>query len=77
MEREEILSFLKAHKEEFHKRFNITKIALFGSYAKGLNHAQSDIDIVVDMEHKNYFKLIEFENFIHSKLNKKVDEKLC
>ncbi len=73
MNRNSIINFLKIHKQEFNDKFNITKIALFGSYAKGLENDKSDIDIVIDMEHKNYFKLIEFENLISKEFNKKVD----
>jgi len=73
MNHNNIIDFLKTHKQEFYDRFNITKLALFGSYAKGIEHDESDIDIVIEMNNNNYFKLIEFENFISDKLNKKVD----
>jgi len=73
MNKNSIISFLELHKQEFNDKFNITKMALFGSYAKGLEHDKSDIDIIIDMENRNYFKLIEFEHFISEKLNKKVD----
>lgn len=73
MNKSSIISFLKQHKEEFNDKFNITTIALFGSYAKGLEHDKSDIDIIVEMKDRNYFKLIEFENFISKEFNTKVD----
>ena len=73
MNQNSIITFLKTHKQEFYDRFDVTKLALFGSYAKGLEHDKSDIDIVIEMNHNNYFKLIEFENFISEKLNRKVD----
>ena len=73
MEKVELLQFLQSHKSEFLQKYDVTEIALFGSYAKGLNHADSDIDIVIDMNNKNYFKLLEFETFLTQKLHKKVD----
>jgi len=73
MDKYTIIEFLKLHKQEFKNRFNITKIALFGSYSKGLEDSNSDIDIIIEMKDRNYFKLIEFEKFVSSRLNKKVD----
>lgn len=49
MTREDILDFLKQHKKEMHDRFGVTKISLFGSYARGEAHADSDIDIAVEL----------------------------
>lgn len=49
MTREEILFFLKQHKQEMHDRFGVTKIGLFGSYARGEARADSDIDIAVEL----------------------------
>jgi predicted nucleotidyltransferase len=73
MNKNNIISFLTMNKQEYYDRFNITRLALFGSYAKGLEHDDSDIDIVIEMENNNYFKLIAFENFISEKLDRKVD----
>jgi predicted nucleotidyltransferase len=73
MNKNNIISFLTMNKQEYYDKFNITRLALFGSYAKGLEHDDSDIDIVIEMENNNYFKLIAFENFISEKLDRKVD----
>jgi len=73
MNKNNILDFLTMNKQEYYDKFNITRLALFGSYVKGLEHDKSDIDIVIEMENNNYFKLIEFENFISEKLDRKVD----
>lgn len=68
-----IIDFLTANKEELKREFGLTKIGLFGSYAKDKAHKDSDIDIVVQMKDKNYFKLIEFENYLKKFFGKKVD----
>jgi len=73
LDKYEILEYLHNHKQEFETKFDITNIALFGSYARGAEHKESDIDLVVDMKNKNYFKLIAFEAYLHDKLQKKVD----
>ena len=45
MKREELLAFLRHYKDALHKKYNIQKIILFGSYAQGTNTEKSDIDI--------------------------------
>jgi len=47
--REEILSLLAEDKPELEKRFKVQKLALFGSYARGEHHADSDVDILVEV----------------------------
>lgn len=54
--REQILEFLRQHKKEMHDRFGVTKIGLFGSYARGDAREDSDIDIAVEMEGDRLFR---------------------
>jgi predicted nucleotidyltransferase len=46
----EILEFLARNKEYFREKFGITKIGLFGSYAKDEQAEDSDIDLIVEFE---------------------------
>lgn len=48
MTREQILDFLRQHKQEMHDRFGVTKIGLFGSYARGEAREDSDIDVAIE-----------------------------
>ena len=43
-----ILQFLSQEKEQFETRFRIAKIGLFGSFARGEETEDSDIDIIVE-----------------------------
>ncbi len=45
MNREDIIRFITEHKTEFEQEFSVTRIGLFGSYARGEVHEESDIDI--------------------------------
>lgn len=49
MTKEEILGYLQNHKTELHERFGVTKIGLFGSYARGTAREDSDIDIAIEL----------------------------
>ncbi|MFZ5971315.1 MAG: nucleotidyltransferase family protein [Bacteroidota bacterium] len=40
---------MKLRKPEFQQRYHVTKLALFGSYARNEQHPASDIDILVEL----------------------------
>ena len=44
----EINSLLFEHKEELRKKYNIKKIGIFGSYSRGDQKENSDLDILVE-----------------------------
>ena len=48
--KEEILRTLARDKPELQKRFKVGKMALFGSYARGDQKPDSDVDILVDVD---------------------------
>ncbi len=43
----DIINIVNKYKEEIKKKYNITEIILFGSYAKGTENEDSDIDIAI------------------------------
>jgi hypothetical protein len=73
MKKDEILNYLKNHKEEFAKKYQISKLALFGSFAKDENHEGSDIDIAIDTKLSDYFLLYDFKESLESAFGTKVD----
>jgi hypothetical protein len=74
MTREDILDFLKQHKQEMYERFGVIKIGLFGSYARGDARGDSDIDIAVELSGDRLFrKFFALESYLTNGLNKKVD----
>ena len=50
MNREEILQLLQENVSYLALEFGVTKIGLFGSYAKGPPDETSDIDVVVEFQ---------------------------
>ena len=48
--KDEILSLLVQNKAELENRFKVRRLALFGSYARGDQKPDSDVDILVDID---------------------------
>jgi predicted nucleotidyltransferase len=68
-----IINFLKSHKEELKSRFFITKIGLFGSYAKDTANEDSDIDIVIQSTKKDFFLREDLREYLEANLHRSVD----
>jgi predicted nucleotidyltransferase len=47
---DEVLTILRQARHDLQARFPITRMALFGSYARGDQHEESDVDILVDVD---------------------------
>jgi len=73
MQKEEILDFLKQHKQELQKKYKIKKIALFGSYAKDRANEDSDIDLSIETDEKDPFVLVHLREELSKALQKPID----
>ena len=72
MDKLNILNYLKEHYQEFHDKYNIEQIGLFGSYARDEATKDSDIDIFVKMPPK-LFDMVAIKEQIEEELHTKVD----
>lgn len=73
LDKTKILNFLTSHKKELESKFFITKIGLFGSYARGTANEDSDIDIVIQSTKKDFFLREDLREYLELNLNKNVD----
>ena len=76
MTKQQIITYLKAHKKNFLQKYNITTLTLFGSYAREENTKNSDIDILYSLKEGAKLTLdtyIEFENELKKAFNTKID----
>jgi predicted nucleotidyltransferase len=64
MNREEILALLSAEAPALKSKHGVKSLAVFGSMARGDDHAESDVDILVTFEGK-----ATFDNFMGLKLD--------
>lgn len=73
MNKQTIIESIKAEKPYLKEHFGVEEIALFGSYARGEEKEESDIDILVKMNTKtlnNYFSILDY---LEAKFHKKID----
>lgn len=70
----EIKNILESHKKSLAKKYHISQIGIFGSYARGEHAETSDIDILVDFSSPiSLFEFINLEEELSNLLKVKVD----
>lgn len=71
---QQILNLLKTKKPELEKRYAISELGLFGSYARGDNNENSDIDILVDFRGRiDGFDYIRLAHELEDMFKQKID----
>ncbi|MDD2781177.1 nucleotidyltransferase family protein [Sulfuricurvum sp.] len=70
-----ILDFLAQHKNDFSQKYGVTKIGLFGSYAREDFKDGSDIDIAIEMQNdkKSLNTFFSLKRELEAAFNLKVD----
>ncbi len=71
--REDIILYLKTHKKFLEEQFGVTKIALFGSYARHEATIDSDIDLLVEMKEEDLTQRYYLRQHLEKQFNRKVD----
>jgi predicted nucleotidyltransferase len=73
---DEIKNAIAKHRDELSKKYKVKEIGVFGSYVKGEQKKQSDLDILVEFEETANLSLLDFirvENYLSDVLGTKVD----
>ena len=71
---DEISKKLISLKGELHERFAVSKIEVFGSYARGEQQEKSDLDVLVEFDRTvDLLDLVGLEMFISEQLGIKAD----
>lgn len=71
--KEDILEFLRINKDYFKRKFDVDNIMLFGSYARGEETSESDIDVLIKSDTKSFDNSYRLKIFLEKSLKKKVD----
>ena len=71
---EEIKNKIKENEQFLKDKYHIRNFLLFGSYAKGEQTQDSDIDLLVDFQKViDMFEMIDLQDYLQNIFGKKVD----
>jgi len=73
MNGEEILRILRAEKSYLQDNFGLLSIGLFGSYAKGTDRIDSDVDLIVELKEPRFDYIAGLQIYLESRLGKPVE----
>ena len=74
MKKEEILDVLRGNRERIREEFHAEVVGLFGSYARGDQREDSDVDVLVEFDDTaNFLHLTGLGFFLEELLQRKVD----
>ena len=71
--KKDVIEILRKELPHFVARYGVKRIGLFGSYAKGTQAEDSDVDVVVEFERPIGLKFVEFGDHLEKLLGKKTD----
>ncbi len=71
--REEVLDILAREKPFLQRRYKVSGIALFGSYARGEQTEQSDVDILVEVDPTIGLEFVSLAEELEERLGVPVD----
>ena len=73
MKKDEIINTLQSDKQFLKENYGVVSIGLFGSYAKGLEKPDSDVDFLVEFKEPSYSLLMGLYTYLENKLNTKIE----
>lgn len=74
MKKEQIIKFLEENKLFFEQEFGVVRMGLFGSFVRGNEREDSDIDIAVEMRDERIFRnFFRLERYLKEHLKREID----
>ena len=71
--REDVLQILRENKDRFAEKYGVTKIGLFGSFARNEATEESDVDVCVELAKATYDIVFDLREEIMEKTSRSVD----
>lgn len=73
MTTDKLAQILDEHREYLRTEFGVEKIGVFGSYRKGTENQDSDIDLVIEFSRQIGFRFIELADYLEELFGVPVD----
>ena len=73
MTKEDIICMLREAFPYLASAYGVRKIALFGSFANGYPRADSDVDLLVELNQPLGLQFMDMADYLEEKLGRKVD----
>ena len=71
---EDIMKVIQLHKEDLRREYGVTEIGIFGSYIRGEQNDNSDVDILIELEKPiGFVRFMQLVKNISDLLGIKVD----
>jgi len=70
---EKLLRVLRAELPYLRDRFGVTRLAIYGSFARGEQSEQSDVDILAESSRPLGLEFVELAYYLEEKLGRRVD----
>jgi predicted nucleotidyltransferase len=70
---QEILNFLRKEKPYLRKEFGVLSIGLFGSYTKGTQGPESDVDLLVELKEPRFDFLVGLQLYLEFNIGKPIE----
>ncbi len=71
--REAVLQELRKLKPDLERQYGVTKIGIFGSFARNETHGDSDVDVVVEMREPDLFYMVHIKDALEKRFKRPVD----
>lgn len=72
LNKEDILDYLRNNKEYLKQNFEVTSISLFGSFARGEETEESDIDLLVEIEKPSLHNVAGLQIYLEKQFERTV-----
>uniref|UniRef100_A0A7C4MQF5 Toxin-antitoxin system toxin subunit n=1 Tax=Desulfatirhabdium butyrativorans TaxID=340467 RepID=A0A7C4MQF5_9BACT len=73
MNEQDILNTLQKEKRTLQEKYGLLSIGLFGSYSKGRQGPDSDIDLLVELAEPRFDDLAGIQIYLENKIGKRID----
>ena len=71
--RDTVLQNLRRLKPDLERQYGVTKLGIFGSFARNEIHGDSDVDVVVEMQEPDLFYMVHIKETLEDSFKRPVD----